>query len=231
MGCTKTKPKLSIRLAPRVALDATASDPHAQNMLRFRFLWGAWACALFALLHAVHAEASIVQALDLEELSAQADCIVLGRVVWSEPVLHPDGTISTWSRIEVEKTLRGEDPNQSEILVETLGGEVGDIGMRVVGEPSLAVGERAVVFVRDDGRSIFRPVGMAQGVMRVSREGSSEVVKPSRSNVSLVRRNETGSLVRSDGPLRREERLERFLSRVRAIVGAQDRRGEQGSDR
>lgn len=200
-------------------------------MLRFRLLFclGVWLAA--APLFEAPASASIVEALDLEELTAQADCIVLGRVVWAEPILHSDGKISTWSRIEVERTLRGTDPAQREILVETLGGQIGDIGMRVAGEPSFAVGERALVFVRDDGKSVFRPVGMAQGVMRVRRQGGSDTVAPSRTDLALVRRNEKGGLVRSKGPLTREEDLERFLGRVRTIVRAQDRTPARDSRR
>ena len=191
-------------------------------MLRFRLLSFLGMGLATTLLLAAPASASIVEALDLEELTAQADCIVLGRVVWAEPILHSDGRISTWSRIEVERTLRGTDPAQREILVETLGGQIGDIGMRVAGEPSFAVGERALVFVRDDGKSVFRPVGMAQGVMRVRRQGATDMVAPSRTDLALVRRNEKGGLVRSRGPLTGKEDLERFLSRVRTIVRTQD---------
>jgi hypothetical protein len=95
------------------------------------------------------AKGSIVQGLELHELVAHADRIILGRVLFSESFQLANGQLGTWHRIGVEREIRGRAPDEREVIVETLGGEMGDIAMRVEGEPSFRVGERVLVFVRD----------------------------------------------------------------------------------
>ena len=71
------------------------------------------------------AHASIVQGLELEELVAHADRIVLGRVLFSRVLSGvATVTIGTWHRIAVERELRGQAPDEQEVMVETLGSEV-----------------------------------------------------------------------------------------------------------
>jgi hypothetical protein len=165
------------------------------------------------------ANGSIVQGLELAELVAHADRIVLGRVLFSESFRRPDGQLGTWHRIEVERELRGSAPGEHEVIVETLGGEIGDIAMRVEGEPSFTVGERVLVFVRDGGPyTAFRPVGMGQGVMRVRMEQGVQTVRQNREGLMLMRRNTDGRLERTLGALPRKERLDVLLSKVRDIV-------------
>lgn len=171
---------------------------------------------LAVLAAATPARGSVLIGLDLDELTAQADRIVLGRVVWAEPIRHQNGHIHTRFRVQVERDLRGS--GDQEIIVQTLGGRIGELAMRVEGAPSLQVGDRAVVFVEDDGHAVFRPVGMAQGVMHVHRESGREMVAPDSRGMLLLRRDASGRLVRTAGPLPRKEQLDTFLSRVRDIV-------------
>ena len=104
-------------------------------------------------------------------------------------------------------------------MVETMGGQIGDIGMRVEGEPSFSVGERVLVFVRDGGPyTAFRPVGMGQGVMRVRMERGVETVTQNREGLMLMRRNAQGRLERSLGALPQPEGLDTLLSRLRDLV-------------
>lgn len=172
-----------------------------------------------AALWASPSEASIVQAMDLDELVEQSDRILLGRVVFSESFEKPNGMIGTWHRIEVERDIRGNAPHEAEVIIETLGGQIGDIGMRVEGEPSFSIGERVVVFASGRGSyTAFRPVGMGQGVMRVRAENGVDTVSQPRHGLLLMRRNAQGSLEKSAGALNGSERLDVFLSRVRSIV-------------
>jgi len=164
------------------------------------------------------AQGSVVEAFELSELVAEADRIVLGRVVFSESFWRANGTIATWHRVEVKRHMRGSGYHDDEILIETMGGRVGDIVMRVEGEPSLAVGERVIVFARDDAYGVFRPVGMAQGVMRLRMDEGAETVFQSREGLLLVRRNAKGELTRSRGALPNGERLETFLTRLQSMI-------------
>ena len=192
-------------------------------MLRFKLLpvlgGLSLAAVLLISLPASPATGSIVQGLELQELVAHADRIVLGRVLFSESFRRSDGQIGTWHRIEVEREIRGRAPDEQEVIVETLGGQLGDIAMRVEGEPSFTVGERVLVFVRDGGPyTAFRPVGMGQGVMRVHMEEGVETVTQNREGLMLMRRNAQGYLKRSLGALPQKERLDTLLSKLRDIV-------------
>jgi hypothetical protein len=188
-------------------------------MLRFKPLAGLIGALLMTLLMAGPADASIVQGLELEELVAHADRIVLGRVLFSESFERPNGQFGTWHRISVEREIRGQAPDEQEVMVETLGGQIGDLGMRVEGEPSFTLGERVIVFIHDGGPyTAFRPVGMGQGVMRVRTEQGVETVTQNRKGLMLMRRNAQGRLERSPGALPEKERLDALLSKLRGIV-------------
>lgn len=174
---------------------------------------------LGAVLISSPADGSVLQALDLDELVGHSQRIVLGEVLFSESFERSDGTIGTWHRIRVERDVRGNAVDESEVIVETLGGSIGDIAMRVEGEPSFAVGERVLVFIHEGGPyAAFRPVGMGQGVMRVRLEQGVETVTQTRSGMVLMRRDSTGRLVKSRGALPDKERLDEFLTKVRSIV-------------
>lgn len=188
-------------------------------MLRFRLLPAIIGPVLALLLAVSPVYASIVQGLDLEELVANADRIVLGRVLLSESFPRPDGQIATWHRIAVKRELRGHAPAEAEVIVETLGGQLGDLGMRVEGEPSFEVGERVIVFIRDGGPyTAFRPVGMGQGVMRVRREQGVDTVTQNRDGLLLMRRGAKGGLEPSPGALPRKEPLETLLLTLEDLV-------------
>lgn len=192
-------------------------------MLRFSPPFALIVPLLAAIFITSPADGSIVQGLELEELTAEAERIVLGRVLFSESFVRPGGQIGTWHRVAVEREIRGRAPDEQEIIIETLGGQVGDIGMRVEGEPTFEVGERVLVFVHGGGPyKAFRPVGMGQGVMRVRRQRGVETVEQSREGLMLVRRDAQGHLKRTFGALPEPERLDTFLSKLREITAQQE---------
>ena len=140
-------------------------------------------------------------------------------MVFSESFVRENGNLGTWHRVQIERDIRGSAPSEGEVIVETLGGRIGDIAMRVEGEPSFSEGERVVLFIRDGGPyTAFRPVGMGQGVMRVRTEAGVDTVTQTREGMVLMRRNARGYLEKSAGALPEKERLDVFLSRVRALI-------------
>lgn len=163
--------------------------------------------------------ASIVQALDLDELVTHADRIVLGRVLFSETFRRADGKIATWHRIQVEREIGIGSSDEREFVVETLGGRLGDLAMQVEGEPSFSLNERVIVFGRKRAQgNAFRPVGMGQGVMRVRSSDGIETVMQSRAGMMLMRRGANGRWEKSRGAFSGAEGLDSFLSKIRAIV-------------
>lgn len=189
-------------------------------MLRIRLLPAILGSLLAVFVLSEPADASIVQALDLDELAAEAEQIVLGRVLFSESFQHRNGQLGTWHRIGIEREVVGQAPTEDEIIIETLGGRIGDVAMRVEGEASFTVGERVLVFIQGGGPySASRAVGMGQGVMRVRSEQGVDTVRQSREGLMLVRRDLRGRLKQSAGALPEPERLDTLLERLRDMTG------------
>ncbi|MFW2388131.1 MAG: hypothetical protein ACN4G0_07340 [Polyangiales bacterium] len=187
-------------------------------MLRIRLLPALLGPLLASFLITSPADGSIVQALELDELATEADQIILGRVLFSESFQHRNGQLGTWHRIGIEQEVAGQAPTEDEIIVETLGGRIGDVTMRVEGEARFSIGERVLVFIQGGGPySASRAVGMGQGVMRVRMEQGVETVRQSREGLMLVRRDAQGRLKRSRGALPEPERLDALLEKLREI--------------
>ena len=200
------------------SLDGASQGLQGKEMLSFKSLPVLLGVSA-VLLTANPAAGSIVKALELEELVDQSEQIVVGRVVFSESFVRENGNLGTWHRVQIERDIRGSAPSEGEVIVETLGGRIGDIAMRVEGEPSFSEGERVVLFIRDGGPyTAFRPVGMGQGVMRVRTEAGVDTVTQTREGMVLMRRNARGYLEKSAGALPQKERLDAFLSKVRALI-------------
>ncbi len=127
-------------------------------------------CALLlVLLWSPVAGATVTQGLELPDLTAQSQRVVLGRVTHSQPQWDPDGMrIFTAHTVDVTESLKGT--TSTNVTVFTWGGTVGELGQRVLGEPDLQPGDEAVFFLEQSPvAGAHRVVGLAQGVWRVSR--------------------------------------------------------------
>jgi hypothetical protein len=127
------------------------------------------ACSIAAVA-AVPVRATTFEPVTFNDMVAQADVIFVGDVVDVRPF-----TVQTRERtiVKTRVTFSVSDPLYgTSSLVEVfdfLGGETADLGMKVEGMPTFAVGDRRVVFARRD-RSINPIVGFTQGLMKVSRD-------------------------------------------------------------
>lgn len=166
---------------------------------------------------ASQAHASVVEGLDLEELVEGADEISLTEVL--ERVSYWKGrSIVTRYRLRVHDPVKGRCVPGDEIFVETLGGQVGDVALKVEGVPSFEVGKRALVFLRGNADGVLRSVGMAQGVMRVAVEGSETYVVPDNRGLVLVRRGPNGQIQSKAAALEKRQALHIMMARLRGIV-------------
>jgi hypothetical protein len=121
------------------------------------------------------ARATTMRSLEIDDLTDQADAVVLGRVVGARSRWTADRrAIVTEVRLRVVSSYKGRVP--AELTILRLGGVVDGLGMRVLGEASFVVGERALVFLRSEGAA-FRVVGMAQGKLRVLGDGAAARVE------------------------------------------------------
>lgn len=123
------------------------------------------------------ARATTMEAMSLADLTSEASWVVVGTVRGRTSEYDEFGRIVTDHRIEVEEVwksatdLPSAGAQPSELLMRSLGGEVGELAMTVPGAPHLNVGERAIFFLRESalsGAAWLKPVGMAQGVLRVT---------------------------------------------------------------
>ncbi len=178
--------------------------------------------ALFGV--AAPAAASITLALDLDELIDASEVVVLGTVIERHSHYNAQRQIVTDVTLRVEDVMKGSAARGDDIVVRRLGGEVGDIGMRVEGEPTFTEGERAVVFAERVGPDL-RPTGMSQGVLRVRLDdGGQELVHPATQALQLVRRGSGGRLEPAPGYLLGARPLADVMDEIRQAVERQSAR-------
>ena len=107
------------------------------------------------------------------ELVQEADAIYRGRVTSVEPrrVERPDGNgsvIKTFVTVTINKTLKG--PAQKEIVLEFLGGTIGNESMTVSGMPKFNPGADEFVFVQKNGAQFCPLVAVMHGRYKVLRD-------------------------------------------------------------
>ena len=137
------------------------------------------------------ASATELPELKIADLVTHSDKIVVADVLdhRSEFV---GGIIWTRTRVKVSDCLMQSDcvPGD-EVVVSTPGGIVGDVGQEVSGVTHPQVGQTVVLFLRKGTGDVFRPVGMAQGVLRVENLAGMPMAVRDLSKTNLSRRSMT----------------------------------------
>jgi hypothetical protein len=123
--------------------------------------------SLLLLLAAATVQAALVPALGLDDLIANSQAIVHGRVMrsWSA---WDDAHKFIWTHhmIAVIDPIRGVAPGY--VVASEPGGEVGGIGMRITGAVEYAAGEEAILFLYRTPVGYWRVTGHAQGKYKVT---------------------------------------------------------------
>lgn len=121
---------------------------------------------------------------DFPELVAEADSIYRGRVtaVEARRVARADGgsTIKTFVTVAVERALKG--PEQKEVTLEFLGGQIGNEVLEVSGVPKFTVGQQGIVFVQQNGRQFCPLVRLGHGTYKISRDIATQREYVERAN-------------------------------------------------
>ncbi len=113
--------------------------------------------------------ATTVVAPTFEALVAEADAIVESEVVDTTSRVMPqrDGApIVTDVYFRVQRVLKGAPA--STLILQFLGGQVGDVGFRVEGVPSFSKGDRDVLFAMTAAPQVSPIVGMMHGRVRIT---------------------------------------------------------------
>jgi len=161
------------------------------------------------------AAGSLVQALDLAELTAQAERIVVAQVVSTRSDWDPSHrTIRTRTEIKVEEAWKGRSLRRDH-RHRSAGRQRGNIEMRVHGMPSFAPGEKTVLFLA--GQAAPRVVGMSQGKRSLAWDSTAKRwVAKGAEHSAVVRRDSQGRL--QPAPAEPATGLDEFRQRVRALL-------------
>jgi len=134
--------------------------------------WAISAIGLWAL--SAGALATTVVPPDFEQLVNESDFVVRAVVksVTSEFRTNATGkTIITKVTLDVREVVAGTPP--AEVVLQMLGGKVGDEELVLEGAPRFKVGDEDVLFVRDNGRTMVPLVAMMHGRYPVMRENAT----------------------------------------------------------
>ena len=126
---------------------------------------------LFVLVHAANARTGSAQdaPVTLSERGRGADRVIVGRVATVNPQWQVtefgDRLIVSTVRVAVEETLKGDA--QSSFAIEVEGGTIGGLTLHVSDLTTFAPGDRAVFYLKRNGRGAFVPHLRGQGLLRL----------------------------------------------------------------
>jgi hypothetical protein len=125
---------------------------------------------------AAAASSSVGIPATLDQLVARAGAIIVTETTARRSDWRWSGqgrSIVTTVTFKVERVLKGRAPAQTELVF--LGGEIGDVGLRVAGMPEFHVGDRDVLFVAPERRAVSPLVGFSEGRFRIVRDAATGV--------------------------------------------------------
>ena len=124
---------------------------------------------LAGLLVAAPLGAVIMRALSLDELVESSDRVVVATVLSNESRWNDAHTrIYTYTTVRVEEYLKGSGAAGDTLVIRTLGGAVGEIGLHVEGAPVFRPNDKEVIFLFSaPGASELGVQGWNQGRFKV----------------------------------------------------------------
>lgn len=140
-------------------------------------------CGLIFLLIATWLSATTVVPPNFDELVNRSDYVVRARVTSSESELRVSGPrrrIFTKVGLDVLEVIVGQPP--AKLVLEFLGGRIGDEEMIVDGMPRLKVGEESVLFIKGNGRTLCPIYAMSYGIYPIHEEPATKRRYVSREN-------------------------------------------------
>jgi len=143
---------------------------------------------LLALVPCAFATSVIAPAFD--DLVGQSDYIVRAVVKSVTPEWrdNPDQPghkfIATLVELDVKEVIMGTPP--SPLVLDLVGGRIGDKNLIIEGAPKFVVGQESVLFVKGNGRQIVPLVAMMHGFYPVKRDKAGGPARMMRSNGRLL---------------------------------------------
>ena len=140
-----------------------------------RRLAGFFPAAGFFLLAALLARATTVVPPDFAQLVNESDYIVRAVVKSVTSEWRQNGTqrsIFTKIQLEVREVITGTPPQP--LVLEMLGGKVGQEEMAIAGAPKFAVGQEDILFVQGNGRNIYPLFAIMHGRYPILKDAAGQ---------------------------------------------------------
>lgn len=138
-----------------------------------------------------------------EELVGSSNHVVVvtprgGDSMWE--VVDGARRIVTYTRLTVEEVLDDREPQDVEVLLRTLGGQVGRLGQVVPGEAEVHAEEVCVAFLKARADGTFRVAGMSQGhyPLHTYEDGSKRLI-PGTRDAEVFQRDAASAVARLFG--------------------------------
>ncbi len=175
--------------------------------------------ALLSALCVLPARATVTMALELEQLVAQSDVIVVATTLGWQSRWGSRNRIVTDVTLRVEESIKGRYHVNDTLVVTRLGGAIGDLGMRVEGVAAFYKGQKALVFLRQVPElGEYRVVGMSQGVLHFRETEGQIGVGPEDNELALVQRDSDGELRPIQYSQSKTSPVNEVLAKVRRLV-------------
>lgn len=113
-------------------------------------------------------------AKNFDQLVTEAEQVFIGTVTATQSRRLASGAIVTDVTFSSLRVLKGGGALE-EIVLQVLGGTVGDETLRMAGVPEFGMGVRYLVFSKGNGTVIFPVVGGDQGLFQVKRDPTTGV--------------------------------------------------------
>ena len=145
-------------------------------------------------------EATISRSISFEEKVDGAAAVVLAKVVKNESRWDPSKRwILTYTTLKVDRALKGQPMQNSDLTVVTPGGEVDGIRQETIGAPAFEPGEEQVVFVANSklGPTV---AFMEQGAYDVQTDARGEKMIIPTASDSVVMDQQRGMAAPGEAP-------------------------------
>jgi hypothetical protein len=120
------------------------------------------------MLAAMHANATIMQYLEIEDLARLSSDAFHGQVVATDTWWNAERThIYTSIRVRISESFKGSTRRDQTVTVTQLGGEKDGFRMDYAGRPEFTAGESVALFTVRGQRDDFIVVALKQGKLRV----------------------------------------------------------------
>ena len=155
----------------------------------------------FTLLGPRVARATVLVEVPLDDMIFDSDGIVIGDVVHVgvQMLVREDGQLEPWTvtTLRVDRWLKNGQATADQVRIWERGGVWQGGGMRIDGTPEYRVGERVLVFLREDPYGRARTYGMVQGrfVVRAGVPGVATTVERDVSAVGFAQWSSAGMTV------------------------------------